>query len=133
MSLLISDLLQLFALAREEKDFLSLHFALLSDHLSLYVSGQALDSTFHGVCLLSISFILNLFSLLDNMLITLATLVNRWLKLAFFLELFFLSISLVSYPIVDLVSPDLIPLEKRKLLAYLGERNCHCQLSPSLA
>ena len=53
------------------------------------------------------------------MLITLATLVNRWLKLAFFLELFFLSISLVSYPIVDLVSPDLIPLEKGGTLPIL--------------
>ena len=119
MSLLISDLLQLFALAWEEKDFLTLHFALLSDHLSLYVNGQALDSTFHGICLLSISFILNLFSLLDHMLIAPATLVNGWLKLAFFLELFLLSISLVSNPIVDLVSPDLIPLEKGGTLPVL--------------
>ena len=76
MSLLISDLLQLFALAWEEKNFLALHFALLSDHLSLNVNREALYSTFHGVCLLSNSVILNLLSLFDDMLITLATLIN---------------------------------------------------------
>ena len=119
MSLLISDLLQLFALAWEEKNFLALHFALLSDHLSLNVNREALYSTFHGVCLLSNSVILNLLSLFDDMLITLATLINWRLEFAFFLELFLFFIALVPDSIVDLVSPDLISLEKGSTLSVL--------------
>ena len=104
--LLISHLLELFALTRQQEDLLALHFALLCDHLSLNVNREALDRTFHRISLLhQVRIILHLLGLFHNIFITLLALSNLWLEFAFFLAFFLFFVPLVSYPIVDLVTP----------------------------
>lgn len=106
LSLLVPHLLELFALAWQQEDLLALHFALLGNHLSLDVNREALDRSFHRITLLhQVRIILHLLGLFHNIFITLLTLSNLWLEFALFLAFFLFFVPLVSYSIVDLVTP----------------------------